>query len=136
MSIICLFVLSFTIVDAKKTNNANIDGLKIKYERAFKHEINGVTIQLDITNNTGKDVKIFEDKNLISGPVSGFELYHQNSYSLNGKVLKNGKTKKNELLLYFDQMAKNSQLEWVQPSFKVVIDGKEYHITGEKMYTE
>jgi hypothetical protein len=135
--VFCMSVLTYTlVVDAKGNHKGDIKGLDIKYERAFIHEINGVTIQLDITNKTGKDVKIYEDKNLTSGPVGGFELHHQNSYSLNGKTLKNGKTKVNELLLYFDQRAKNSELQWVQPSFKVVMDGKEYHIKGEKMYTE
>lgn len=112
-----------------------LEGLEINYKRAFVHEINGVSVQLEITNNTGKNIKIYEG-DLISGPVDGFKLSHQNSYSLNGETLKKGKKKTNELLLYFDDRAKATQLEWVQPTFKVIIDGETHEIKGEKMYVE
>jgi hypothetical protein len=130
--VICLSVLTFTIATAKKPN---IDGLEIKYERAFVHEINGVTVQLDVINRTGKDVKIYEG-DLISGPVNGFEIYKQDFYQFNGKTLKNKKSKTNWLLMYYDKRAKATSLEWVQPTFKVIIEGETYEIKGEKMNIE
>jgi hypothetical protein len=129
--VICLTSLFFTIGSAK----TNIKGLEIKYERAFVHEIKGVTVQLDVINRTGKDVKIYEG-DLISGPVNGFEIYKQDFYQFNGKTLKNKKSKTNWLLMYYDKRAKATSLEWVQPTFKVVIDGETYDIKGEKMNIE
>jgi hypothetical protein len=129
--ILCLSILSFTLVDAKPNN---IEGLEIKYERAFVHDINGVTVQLDVSNNTGKDVKIVEG-DLISN-VEGFEILHSDYYQFNGKTLKNNKLKNNWLLMYFDKRAKATELEWVQPTFKVIMDGETHELKGEKMYIE
>jgi hypothetical protein len=129
--ILCLSILSFTLVNAKPNN---IEGLEIKYERAFVHDINGVTVQLDVTNKTGKDVKIVEG-DLISN-VEGFEILRSDYYQFNGKTLKNNKSKNNWLLMYFDKRAKATELEWVQPTFKVIIDGEAHELKGEKMYVE
>lgn len=129
--IICLSVLTFTLVGAKGND---LKGLEIKYERAFVHDINGVTVQLDITNKTGKDVKIIEG-DLIAN-VEGFEIMRSDYYQFNGKTLKNKKSKNNWLLMYFDKKANAEGLEWVQPTFKIIIDGETHEIKGEKMNIE
>ena len=122
-------------VEKKEDPKLGINGLEITYKRAFDHNRNGVTVMMNITNNTGYDVQITEEKNLISN-VSGFVLHHENSYSVKGGILKNGETKNNETLLYFHDRNIANMLEWVTPAFEVVIDGKTHNITGKKMMIE
>jgi hypothetical protein len=131
LTIVFLSVLSFTLVSA---NSNNIKGLEIEYERAFVHDINGVSVELNVTNKTGKKVKIIEG-DLIAN-VEGFEILKSDYYQFNGKALKNNKSKENWLLMYFDKRANATELEWVQPTFKVIIDGETHEIKGEKMYVE
>ena len=113
----------------------DINNLEITYERAFNHNPYGVTVMMEIKNNTGYDVKITENQNLKSN-VIGFKLYHENSYSVNGGTLKDGELKKNETLLYFHESSISDELEWVTPVFTVMMDGKEYTVEGEKMIVE